>query len=157
MSRRSMLGNLENALMLEESGVVVAVASGDRVWVETRRQGPCGGCGEGVSCGSGLLARPARDNPRILARHDGMTLAVGDTVLLGMEEGILWQGMLRLYLSPLLLMATLGMSGQALAGEPGAIMGALAGLAAGLGWARDRSSAQLADKYLPIVMKKTAP
>lgn len=86
-----------------------------------------------------------------------MTLAVGDTVLLGMEEGILWQGMLRLYLSPLLLMATLGMSGQALAGEPGAIMGALAGLAAGLGWARDRSSAQLADKYLPIVMKKTAP
>lgn len=154
MSRRYMRGNLEKAVMLEESGVVVAVASGDRVWVETRRQGPCGGCGEGVSCGSGLLAR---DNPRILARHDGMTLAVGDTVLLGMDEGILWQGMLRLYLSPLLLMATLGMSGQALAGEPGAIMGALAGLAAGLGWARDRSSAQLADKYLPIVMKKTAP
>ena len=60
-------------------------------------------------------------------------------------------------LSRLITLSALLMSGQALAGEPGAIMGALAGLAAGLGWARDRSSAQLADKYLPIVMKKTAP
>lgn len=140
--------------MIEESGTVVALEAEGRVWVSTARQSACGGCQSESSCGSGVLAAPPRPSGLVLARCDGLSLAVGDNVVLGVKEVWLWRGLVILYVIPLVLLSAGGLFGQMLYGEPGAVAGALTGLAAGLGMARFLGHERRQNKYLPIVIKK---
>ena len=132
--------------MLEETGTVISLESAGQVRVATVRQSACGGCQGEQSCGSGLLATSARRSAIILAASNGLELKVGDTVVLGVPSGVLWQGMLLLYGMPLLLLAVCGMAGQVMAGERGAVLGAMTGLATGLLLAYAWSHQQPPDK-----------
>lgn len=140
--------------MLEETARVVSLESAGRVRVATVRQSACGGCQGEQSCGSGVLATSARRSAVILAASNGLELKAGDSVVVGVPSGVLWQGMLLLYGMPLLLLAVCGMAGQILGGELGAVIGAMAGLVSGLLLAYGWSHKQPPDKYLPIVIKK---
>lgn len=140
--------------MLEETGTVISLESAGQVRVATVRQSACGGCQSEQSCGSGVLTTSARRSAIILAASNGLELKVGDTVVLGVPSGVLWQGMLLLYGMPLLLLVVCGMAGQVLAGEREAVLGAMTGLATGLLLTYAWSHQQPPDKYLPIVIKK---
>lgn len=140
--------------MIEENGIVVALAADGHARVRVSRRSACGGCQSGPSCGTGLLGKPSREEAEIEVRLAGFEVRVGDVVTLGVAPSILWRGLVLLYLWPLACLAAGGITGQALAGEAGAAAGSVLGLGAGL-WLSGRwSRAQRQDKNLPIVIKK---
>lgn len=90
--------------MLEEQATVVSLESG-AVWVEADRRTGCERCEAGQGCGGGVLGRlVVRGNSRVRALNDLPDLAVGDDVVLGLDERILLSGSLMTYLLPLLCM-----------------------------------------------------
>ncbi|RZU47100.1 RseC/MucC-like positive regulator of sigma(E) [Fluviicoccus keumensis] len=142
--------------MLEETGTVVGIEEEGRVRVATRRQRACGGCQGENSCGAGYFAGQAAPAHIIEARANGYRLSPGDEVVLAIEQRVIWTALLLLYVQPILLLALGGVLGQLAAGESGAVIGAIGGLAAGLLLARCGSSQQQQDKYLPIVIKRAS-
>ncbi|HEX5276612.1 MAG TPA: SoxR reducing system RseC family protein [Fluviicoccus sp.] len=142
--------------MLEEQATVVAVEPEGRVWVNTVRHSACGNCHSGAACGTSSLLPEQQMGAPLAVNPNGLTLAEGDRVLLGIPEGTILRGLFLLYVIPLLFMSGGGMAGQGLAGEYGAVAGAAAGLVAGLLAARQWTSQQQPDKYLPIVIKRIA-
>jgi len=144
--------------MLTEQGQVVGV-SGEFAWVETQRRAVCDSCTAQHGCGSGTLAKVlGRKRVRVKALNR-LGAAVGDRVIVSLEDEALVRGSLAVYAVPILWML-----GGALLGElilnPSAstesdlitVVSGLAGLAAGLYWLR-RYSAKIARdaRYQPSV------
>lgn len=139
--------------MLEERGIVVAIAENGQVSVVTQRQSACGGCQSETSCGTSLLADSSQQQQAVVVNANGHRLAIHDVVLLAVAESVIWQGMLLLYVWPLIALIVGAVLGQFIAGELGAMMGALSGLVLSLlsvRWLVQREH----DNYLPIVIKK---
>ena len=142
--------------MLEERGIVVAVAENGQVSVVTQRQSACGTCGScqsETSCGTNLLANSSKQQQTIVVNANGHHLAINDVVLLVVADSVIWQGMLLLYVGPLMALILGGVLGQAVAGELGPMMGAFSGLFLSLLSVRWRTQREH-DNYLPIVIKK---
>lgn len=119
--------------MIEERGRVVAREVG-AVWVETVRASSCQSCSARQGCGHALVnASEAGARARVRALSSS-GLEVGDTVIIGIPEGLLVRGALRVYLLPLVLLLAGALLGDLLlAGLPleGAAVGGVAGLLAG--------------------------
>ena len=109
--------------MLEERGIVVAVAENGQVSVVTQRQSACGSCQSETSCGTNLLADSSKQQQTIVVNANGHHLAINDVVLLVVADSVIWQGMLLLYVWPLMALIVGGVLGQVVAGELGAMMG----------------------------------
>jgi sigma-E factor negative regulatory protein RseC len=139
--------------MLEERGIVVAVAENGQVSVVTQRQSACGSCQSEKSCGTNLLADSSQQQQTIVVNANGHHLAINDVVLLVVAESVIWQGMLLLYVWPLMALIVGAVLGQVVAGELGAMMGAFSGLFLSLLSVRWRTQREH-DNYLPIVIKK---
>lgn len=139
--------------MLEERGIVVAVAENGQVSVVTQRQSACGSCQSETSCGTNLLADSSKQQQTIVVNANGHHLAINDVVLLVVADSVIWQGMLLLYVWPLMALIVGGVLGQVVAGELGAMMGAFSGLFLSLLSVRWRTQREH-DNYLPIVIKK---
>ncbi|MBK7298954.1 MAG: SoxR reducing system RseC family protein [Moraxellaceae bacterium] len=77
----------------------------------------------------------------------------GGGILLVVADSVIWQGMLLLYVWPLMALIVGGVLGQVVAGELGAMMGAFSGLFFSLLSVRWRTQREH-DNYLPIVIKK---
>ena len=87
--------------MIEEQAVVVARA-GDRMTVEVQRRSACGNCAQGKGCGTAVLSdlfggrRPVQLSLEALPE-----VAVGDRVVVAIDENSLQVLALWLYLLPL--------------------------------------------------------
>jgi sigma-E factor negative regulatory protein RseC len=109
---------------MTESEAVVVRLDGDDVWLEIRDA--CSSCGGSAGCGlgDGKGRRPQRLRNTIGAR-------VGDTVVLAVPEGAVLRAVFYCYLLPLLVALAGAASGMIFGGEPGAMLGAVVGLAGG--------------------------
>ncbi|MVW76473.1 SoxR reducing system RseC family protein [Pseudomonas xionganensis] len=117
--------------MIEEQGRVVAVESG-AVWVETLRKSTCSACSAKAACGQGLLNQLGAGARRGYVRAlSGLSLQVGDAVVIGVREDLLVRGSILVYLLPLLgLFMAAGLAQWLALGEPLVILAAFAGLLA---------------------------
>jgi sigma-E factor negative regulatory protein RseC len=146
--------------MIEETGRVVKV-QGDYAWIETGPAATCGSCSARKGCGTSVLASVfgrRRSPVRALNRAGART---GEQVVIGISESSLVRGSLAVYMVPLagLLVGALagryfGMDLLPAYAELASIVGAVAGLLAGLAWLRFFSRASDRDeRYQPVVMR----
>ena len=141
--------------MIEEEAVVTATGEGV-AWVETRRRSACGSCAVAHGCGtralSGVFGR--RSAPmRVL---DGIGTAVGERVIVGIDEGALVRGSAAVYMVPLLALLAGAGAGQAMAGsDAAAIAGAAAGVGLALGWLRRFGRRVRGERrYQPVILRR---
>jgi sigma-E factor negative regulatory protein RseC len=146
--------------MIEETGRVVEV-QGDYAWVETVPATTCDSCSARKGCGTSVLASVfgrRRSPVRALNRAGARA---GEQVVIGISESSLVRGSLAVYMVPLagLLVGTLagrhlGMDLLPGHAEFASIVGAVAGLLAGLAWLRFFSHASDRDeRYQPVVVR----
>ena len=125
--------------MIEEQATVIAV-SDELAEVATTRHSACGSCAASSGCGTSFPQR------RLTFRlHNRIDARVGDTVIVGLNEGALQRSSLLLYGLPLVGLLAGAIAGEqvaaALAGpsELGGVLGGLSGLIAAL-WGVRRES-----------------
>ena len=128
--------------MLTEKARVVAVDK-DALWVETISQSVCGRCAVRQGCGHSLLNRFGGERRNCLelssAQFPAGSFRVDDQVLIGVPEGLVVGGAFTVYMLPLLTMllaAALAPGWLPWAPDVAAVVGALAGLAAGIALVR---------------------
>jgi len=140
--------------MLEATGRVVAVADGT-AWVQTEVQSACGHCCAGAGCGTSALAGLLGRSRAPVPVDNSVGAAVGDELVLGIDEDILVAASVTVYLLPLLAMLLAALGAAALGwDESGAALCGLGGLVAGLygvHWLARRTAGS--DMYLPVVLR----
>lgn len=155
---RPMRIHLPDDLMTERARVLRV--SGGIAWVQCETQAGCARCAAGEGCGAGLFAKLLRGRLQELPVNVPTELAgritAGDPVLLGLSVSAIQNASLLLYGVPLagLLLGAIGGS-QVLMGDAGAFVGALAGLCAGLWFARWRGAA-LGERLEPVLLRALA-
>jgi sigma-E factor negative regulatory protein RseC len=87
--------------MIEETATVVKVEKG-QVWVNSEASGGCTGCIKQSSCTSSMLGKFFK--PRHVAVDSSFPLAVGDQVVVAIDESLFLHASLLLYIVPLLAM-----------------------------------------------------
>lgn len=99
--------------MIEEEAIVSKVKK-YRVWVKTLKASSCGKCTQSSGCSTSLLEKyiPKRDIPV----DTDLSLAAGDKVLVGIDEGTLIKGSLLLYIVPLFALFIGAGTGEFLSG-----------------------------------------
>lgn len=112
--------------MLEQHAIVLKT-EGDTAWVEARESGTCGSCGSG-GCSTRRLADLFGRRERAFPVDNALQAKEGERVVIGIPSGALWKSAFRLYGLPLLLLIAGGLLGQHAYGDPGAVVGAVAGL-----------------------------
>lgn len=149
--------------MIEEHAQVIALENND-VWVETQRRSACGQCAANKGCGTATLAR-VLGNKRSRVRTlnpQATSVAVGDEVVIGINEQALVRGSLAVYTVPLLMLFVFGFLGQLLSTQllmtnqdilP--IVLGLSGLLLGFVWVR-RFTRRIADdaRYQPVLLRR---
>jgi sigma-E factor negative regulatory protein RseC len=149
--------------MIEEHAQVIALENND-VWVETQRRSACGQCAANKGCGTATLAR-VLGNKRSQVRTlnpQATSVAVGDEVVIGINEQALVRGSLAVYTVPLLMLFVFGFLGQLLSTQllmtnqdilP--IVLGLSGLLLGFVWVR-RFTQGIADdvRYQPVLLRR---
>lgn len=152
--------------MIEEHAQVVALVNSD-VWVETQRRSACGQCSANKGCGTATLSK-VLGNKRSQVRTlnpNATQVAVGDEVIIGIEEQALVRGSLAIYTVPLLALFVFGLLGQVLSTQllmqnqdilP-ILFGAF-GLALGFMWVR-RFTRMIAndERYQPVLLRRVMP
>ncbi len=139
--------------MLEATGRVVAVADGT-AWVQTETRSACGHCAAGAGCGTGVLAGLLGRGRAPFPLDNSMQAAVGDELVLGIEEDTLLRVSLTVYLLPLLAMLLSALAAVALGCQDAAAgLWGMAGLAAGL-YGVHRLSRRSSGNYQPIVLER---
>lgn len=89
-------------MIIEESGRVIAI-DGDDAWVVTERQSACGSCAASKGCGTGIMSRAFSSGRQIKIRvRNAVDAAVGDEVVLGIDDRMVLRGSFLMYLLPLL-------------------------------------------------------
>ncbi|MFN2300889.1 MAG: SoxR reducing system RseC family protein [Gammaproteobacteria bacterium] len=141
--------------MIEEQAEVTDI-DGLHAWVACRAQQDCARCAAGNGCGGGILGRWLGDRlHRVRVVHQG-EIAVGDCVIIGLDERALLRAAAAIYGIPLLAMLAGAVTGQTLYGhDAAALAGAAAGLAAGFAWVRvfSRKMARYR-RFQPAVLRR---
>jgi len=144
--------------MITETGRVIGV-EGEWAWVACKRQVECARCAEGRGCGGGVLGRLLGDRlHEVRVAKGSVTVAPGDRVLIGLGEDAVMRAAAAVYLLPLVTALGGGVAASALGGggELPAILGAAAGLVAGLAWARGYSRRHADGSALqPVILRRT--
>lgn len=152
--------------MIEEQGIVVSVR-GELAEVRTERRGGCSSCGSSGSCGTALIDRFFGRRAVTLEAWNEARAAVGERVLVGVDEGGLLVAAFAAYLVPVLGLVAGGLLGQWLGNATGlaemsvsmlnlsALTGAFLGFVLALSWLR-RYSAKRAQHplYHPVVLRR---
>jgi sigma-E factor negative regulatory protein RseC len=124
--------------VIVETATVLEIR-GDEAVVRCHRQAACERCAEGRGCGGGIMARLLGERlDGVRVPTGGMSLKPGDDVAIGLEERGLVLASLAVYFVPLAgaLAGAAAVSSLIGGGDPAALVGAGAGFAAGLAWAR---------------------
>jgi len=149
--------------VIEEHAQVIALENND-VWVETQRRSACGQCAANKGCGTATLAKVLgnkRSKVRTLNPQETL-VAIGDEVIIGINEQALVRGSLAVYTVPLLMLFVFGFLGQLLSTQllmtnqdilP--IVLGLSGLLLGFVWVR-RFTRRIADdaRYQPVLLRR---
>lgn len=148
--------------MIEETARVLRTEAG-HAWVEVERKSACGSCSVSSGCGTASIARYLGRKGRMRLRAlDPVGVRPGDRVVIGLEEGPMMRGMIRVYALPLaaLLLGALGgeLVVRSLALEVrdlGALLGGALGFLGGLYEVR-RFSRRVAsdDRYQPVILRR---
>lgn len=144
--------------MITETGHVLEVEEG-HAWVACRRQVECARCARGEGCGGGVIGKMLGDRlHRVRAATGGLLVAPGDRVRIGLDEDAVMRAAFVVYLLPLAAAVLAGsIAWSVLGGDAAAALGALAGLAGGLAWARGYSRRHEHDpRYQPVVLERVA-
>jgi len=148
--------------MIEESAQVVSV-DGEFAWVQTQRKSACASCPANKGCGTAVLAKVVGTRQSRIRALNRAGAAVGDRVLLGLQESALVRGSLAVYAVPLASLLGGGLFGQFMAGRLGlensaegaSIACALLGLAGGLLWLRGFTRRIRDDaRFQPIILRR---
>lgn len=145
--------------MIEEQAVAVRI-EGDEAYLEIERSKPCGLCGATRGCGVSLWGRMFKQRNATFSVANHLQIAIGDRVVIGLEEGALLTGALTAYVVPLILICVGGVLGSNLSVDRPqadffAVLGASAGLLAGIFWigvagARSPHSG----RYRPVMLRR---
>lgn len=147
--------------MLEAEGVVLSSGAG-MAQVATSRASACGSCSGKQGCGVSSLGQLLGGKNGAFSVSDPIGVAVGERVVIGLEETALLKGSMLAYLLPLALLLAGAVAGSLLAPLPPAdiyaMWGALAGLLAGLGALRILGAGTRArQRYRPVIMRRVFP
>ena len=112
--------------MIDAKGTITAV-NGDTADVLMDETG-CGRCHEEGGCGGHNLGKMLCSSPRSFRVPNPGNSAVGDRVTIVVAAGAVRRSALLVYVVPLLALLVGALGGSALAGEIGAIAGAVGGL-----------------------------
>lgn len=144
--------------MLEAEGVVVKTGP-EGVFVETSRASACGSCSSQNSCGTTTLSQLLGSRKSAFKVLDPIGAAVGERVVIGVEEAALLKSSLLVYLLPLALLlagAILGsLSAPVHLMDAYAGWGAIAGLILGfvaLKLASARAGTQ--QQFQPVILRR---
>lgn len=118
---------------MSDSEAVVARLEGDDAWLEVCKPADCENCDSAEGCGLGRGKRLQRVRNTIGAR-------VGDTVIVSVPGGAVLKAAFYSYLMPLLMALICAGVGTAVAGDSGALVGVVFGLAVGMVVLRAASS-----------------
>ncbi|WP_420933342.1 SoxR reducing system RseC family protein [Alteromonas sp. A081] len=88
--------------MIEESAKVVAI-DGDSVTVESAIKSTCSSCQAQSECGTGVISRALAPKMQRLTLSTPMTVAVGQTVTIGVPEAGVLSASAWIYLLPLFI------------------------------------------------------
>ena len=119
--------------MIEER-VVVLSSEKQGAWVEGIQQSACGACSAKSGCGQHALSQLGKKVKLWLGTDE--PLQAGEQIIIGLPEGALANSALAMYGIPLIALASGAVLGQALWGEPGAIIVGVMALAAGFKFAK---------------------
>lgn len=86
--------------MLEAEGVIIKIGQ-EGVFVETSRASACGGCSSKDGCGTSTLSQILGNKASIFKVLNPIGAALGERVVIGMEEAALLKSSLLVYLLPL--------------------------------------------------------
>lgn len=144
--------------MITETGHVLEVEA-DHAWVACLRQVGCARCAEGKGCGGGIIGKMMGDRlHRVRVATGDVPVTPGDQVVIGLREDAVMRAAVVVYLLP--LVAALGagiLAWSAVGGDLAAALGALAGLAGGLFWARRYSERHARDaRFEPVILERVA-
>lgn len=89
--------------MIEESAQVIEVSE-NQVLLQTQRQSACQSCSVKAGCGTSTLASVVGTRSSQFSVKKTFELAVGDRVIVAVDENALVQGSLLIYLFPLVFM-----------------------------------------------------
>ncbi|NOT10286.1 MAG: SoxR reducing system RseC family protein [Methylococcaceae bacterium] len=89
--------------MIEELAVVVKIEN-HQVWVEAESNSACGGCQQKSSCTANTLGHVLKK--KSVPVDSFIQLKTGDKVIVAIDEGLLLQASLLLYLLPLMALFT---------------------------------------------------
>jgi sigma-E factor negative regulatory protein RseC len=146
--------------LVEEQAVVVDIDP-HCVWVETQRQSACGQCAANKGCGTSALQKVFGNKRNILPVTGDLPVAVGDKVVIGIDENSLVKGSIAVYAMPLVSMIAFAVAGETvsrhtLSANPdimsiaGAMIGLLVGIT-GLRWYSRKSADNT--QYQPILLR----
>lgn len=150
--------------MIEEEATVVEV-NPEQIIVQTLRKSSCNSCSANKGCGTATLAKVIGQKHSLVSISKDKTieplLAVGDRVIIGINEGMLVNGSILAYLAPLagmmgfaLLASWLG-SGFGAAGELHIILSAFIGLAFGLFISRlSITNGKRSTEFAPVLVRR---
>ncbi|MDA8093737.1 MAG: SoxR reducing system RseC family protein [Betaproteobacteria bacterium] len=147
--------------MLETQAVVVRIEDGV-TYVQTERPSGCGHCSSEGGCASGTLTKIFGAGRTAFVAANGVDARVGESVIIGVEEGALLSSTVAVYLVPLALLiagAGLGTALSHRAGNPDlySVLGAAAGLLLGTVWIRIFSATRrTGSRYRPIILGRAS-
>ena len=138
--------------MIETTGTVIAV-DGDEALVQVNESGGCGRCHEEGGCGGHNLGKMLCAAPTTYRVRNPGGAAVGQQVTIALAEGVIRRSALLMYGLPLALLLAAALIGMAVAGEGGAMLGALAGLLGGWWGVRCLQRARRGDSHTEPFIK----
>jgi len=146
----------ENPPVLETQARVLAVTPGLAL-VEIRRRSGCGACSLASGCATAALAELFGPGRHRVAVSDGIGVAAGDQVVIGVAAGALTRASMLAYLLPLLALILTSFLAQAAgAGEAAGALAGLLGLGAGmLGTAAIARAAPEQEIYRPRLLRRS--
>ena len=134
--------------MIETPAQVVRTDGGS-AWVASKAPSSCGACA-GKGCGSSVFNRLWHPDEPEYQVDNPIGARPGDAVVVGLPDGALLGAVLASYGMPLLLLVGGAGLGNALGGEPGAILGGLCGLGMAAFWLRRHRGANA----LPVILRQ---
>jgi sigma-E factor negative regulatory protein RseC len=146
--------------MVEQQAQVIEI-EGDTLYLKAQVQSACGSCSAKKGCGTSVLSNVVGRKFSRFQAVNNIGAKVGDTVIVGIEEGVLIKGSMMMYLMPLLGMLVSALLAEymiAVDMEQRDMMitvSAVVGLIAGFSLSRRHFNRHVADQmYTPIVLRK---
>lgn len=148
--------------MIEEQAIVIDVDN-EIATLEIVRKTACGLCGQTRGCGMSVWGRLLGHRSRVFKAVNQVNAQVGDTVVVGIEEGAVLASSMTIYGLPLATM----LAGALLSGllpadsvsqrDAYALMGAVTGFVMGLFWMKahiaGRAGQNLNGRYQPVILR----